>query len=135
MSTHSAKRFLALGAVLWAAGPALAAAQDEILFQPPAVYQSQTRRDPFVQPAAGRLNNILPRLDIDSLKLTGVISHPHRSLALFTAQTGPRFGYLLKEGKLYGENHRLVSGVTGQVLNSEQVILKQGNRRIVFKMR
>lgn len=125
--------FLAVIAILTAV-PA-ARAEDEALFQSVATYQAQARRDPFIQSQAGLLHNVMTRLDIDVLRLTGVIVHPHRALALFSTQTGPKFGYLLKDGKLYGENHQLIVGVTGRVVSREQVVLKQGNKRIVFRMK
>jgi hypothetical protein len=126
---------LALGTTVLAGSAAASGEDDAALFQPPAVYQAQSRRDPFVQPQGGLLRNVMTRLDIEVLKLTGVISHPGRTLALFTTQTGPRFGYLLKDGKLFGENHRLIGGVTGQVLGNERVVLKQGNKRIEYRLR
>jgi len=126
---------LAAGLFSGAVGPAWASPEEESYFAPPAVYQIKGRRDPFVQPQAGMLHNVVSRMDIEVLRLTGVISHPRRSLALFTTQTGPKFGYLLKDGKLYGENHKLIGGVTGEIVSRERVILKQGDKRLVFQLR
>jgi hypothetical protein len=118
---------------------ALAAAavpsDDESLFAPTAAFQAKGRRDPFVQPPAGMLHNVMTRVDITVLRLTGVIQHPQRSVALFATTTGPRFGYLLKGGKLYGENQRPVPGVTGQVLDRDQAVLTQGDKRMVYRLR
>ncbi len=124
-----------LGALLLAGAAAAAApSEDDGLFEPGAVFQAKARRDPFVQPPAGMLHNVLTRVDISVLRLTGVIQHPRRSLALFATATGPRFGYLLKDGKLYGENRRPVSGVTGQVVDRDQVVLTQGDKRLVYRL-
>ncbi len=110
-------------------------AEDEKLFKPQASYQVKGRRDPFVQPQTGPAHNIMNRTDIAVLRLTGVIYHPQRSLALFTTQSGPKFGYLLKNGRLYGENNQSVAGITGEILNRNEVELKQGDDRIVFRLR
>lgn len=108
---------------------------DDALFEPLSKYQDKSRRDPFVQPQAAMLHNILTRVDIEVLKLTGVVYHSRRSVALFTSQAGPKFGYILRNGKLWRENRQLVPGVTGEVISREQVTLKQGDRRMVFKLR
>ena len=112
-----------------------APSEDEKLFKPLAQYQIKGRRDPFVQPQAGMTRNVMNRVDIAMLRLTGVIHHPQRSLALFSVASGPRFGYLLKGGELYRENNQPVAGITGEILNRTEVALKQGDDRMVFKLR
>ncbi len=118
-------------------GPASAAMPggDEALFVSPQVYTARDRRDPFVQPQAGRLRNVMNRVDIEVLRLSGVISHPRRSLALFATQTGPHFGYLLKGGKLYRENQQPVPGISGTVVSRNEVMLVQGDKKITFRLR
>jgi len=126
----------ALTAAVWLpAGTAAVTSSDEAFFRPPVVYEARDRRDPFVQPQQGRLRNVLGRVDIDVLKLTGVIYNPRRSLALFRTVTGPSFGYLLQGGKLFSENHQPVAGITGEVRNSEEAVLRQGDKEIVFRLR
>lgn len=122
-----------LGAGAW--GPVAADAQDAGLRTPRPSYESRGRRDPFVQPQAGRLRNVVEKVEIANLRLTGVISNPKRSMALFVSQTGPRFGYLLKNEKLYQENQQPVPGVTGRVHHSNQVVLQQDDKQIVFTLR
>lgn len=122
-----------LGAGGWS--PAVADAQDAGLRSPRPAYESRGRRDPFVQPQAGRLRNVMEKVEIANLRLTGVISNPKRSMALFVSQTGPRFGYLLKNERLYQENQQPVPGVTGRVYNSNQVVLQQDDKQIVFTLR
>jgi len=119
------------------AGLAAAAitSEDEGLFAPTVAYQGKGRRDPFVQPPAGLLHNLMTRVDIGVLRLTGVIYQPRRSVALFATATGPRFGYLLKDGKLYGENHLPIPGVTGQVLDRDQAVLTQEDKRLTYRLR
>ncbi len=116
-------------------GPVAADAQDAGLRAPRPSYESRGRRDPFVQPQSGRLRNVMERVDIANLRLTGVISNPKRSMALFVSQTGTRFGYLLKNERLYQENQQPVPGVTGRVYNSNQVVLQQDDKQIVFTLR
>lgn len=103
--------------------------------RPGVDYQAQSLRDPFVQPSAGRFHHIIEQVDIESLKLTGIIRNPIQSTALFTTQTGPRFGFLLKDGKLYRENHQVAAGITGAVVNPKEVVLRQDGRSITFRLR
>jgi hypothetical protein len=112
-----------------------AGGEDEKLFKPLASYSAKGRRDPFVQPQAGLTRNVMNRVDIAMLRLTGVIHHPQRSLALFSVASGPRFGYLLKGGKLFRENNQPMAGITGEILSRTEVALKQGDERMVFKLR
>ena len=124
---------LMLGSVPGVLGSA--PSEDEKLFKPWAQYQPKGRRDPFVQPQAGLTRNVMNRVDIAMLRLTGVIHHPQRSLALFSVTSGPKFGYLLKGGKLFRENNQPVTGITGEILSTTEVALKQGDDRMVFKLR
>jgi Tfp pilus assembly protein PilP len=98
-------------------------------------YEARGRRDPFVQPSAGRLNQVIENINIENLRLTGVIRNPKQAMALFASQTGTKFGYVLKGTKLYRENHQAIPGITGKVLNPKEVLLKQGEKQIVFKLR
>ncbi len=100
-----------------------------------ASYAAKDRRDPFVQPRSGRLQNVMENVNIENLRLTGVIRNSQRTLALFASRTGPQFGYLLKDEKLYRENQQPVPGITGKVYNPKKVILKQGDRQIIFTLR
>lgn len=138
LSLRRVRRAWAWSLPVWLLAAAAAAApptEEEDLFAPTVSFQAKGRRDPFVQPPAGMLHNVMTRVDITVLRLTGVIQHPRRSLALFTTVTGPRFGYLLRDGKLYGENRRPVPGVTGQVLDQDQAVLTQGDKRLVYRLR
>jgi hypothetical protein len=105
------------------------------VFQPSVLYQVKGRRDPFIRSQPGSTYRVVTRVDITILRLTGVISHPQRSLALFNTQTGPRFGYILKGGQLYRENNQLVLGITGEIVNRNEVVLKQGDKRILYRLR
>ncbi len=103
--------------------------------RPKITYHGEHLRDPFVQPGGSQEQPATNQVAIASLKLTGIIRNPTSATALFTTQTGPGFGYLLKDGKLYAENHHLVTGVTGHILNPKEVLLRQDGREIVFKLR
>ena len=106
-----------------------------VLLRPKVIYQAQNRRDPFVKPSAGQFHHVIEQVDIESLKLTGIIRNPNQATALFTTQTGPKFGFLLKAGKLYRENHQSINGITGEIINPKEVILRQDGRTITFKLR
>jgi len=112
----------------------LAADETEALLLQPR-YEARGRRDPFVQPKAGRLHQVMERVDISTLRLTGVIRNPKQALALFVSQSGSKFGYLLKGGRLYRENQQVIPDITGKVINPRKVVLKQGDKQIVFKLR
>jgi Tfp pilus assembly protein PilP len=102
--------------------------------KPQVEYKSQGRRDPFVQPQAGRLRNVMEQVDIEVLKLTGIIRDPQQATALFTARTGPRFGYLLKGGRLFSENHQPLAGISGEITSPNEVVLKQDGRKVVYQL-
>ncbi|MBN1594521.1 hypothetical protein JW933_01205 [candidate division FCPU426 bacterium] len=102
---------------------------------PQAKYTAQQYRDPFVQPRAGRLQNVMEKVDIETLRLTGVIRNPKQTMALFASETGPKFGYLLKGEKLYRENHQALPDIRGKVISPQKVMLQQGEKQIVFKLR
>jgi len=116
-------------------GGSVADSSETLQVKPQVKYMSKGRRDPFVKPLAGRLFNVMQKVDIETLRLTGVIRNSRQAVALFASQSGPKFGFLLKNGKLYRENHQTVSGITGKVVNPGKVILKQGEKQIVFKLR
>jgi ABC-type cobalt transport system substrate-binding protein len=116
------------------AGTADDDAEDSLSLTQPK-YEAKGRRDPFVQPRAGRLHNVMEKVDIESLYLTGVIRNPKQAMALFATRTGPKFGYLLKGDKLYRENHKPVQGITGKVISPRKVVLKQEDKKIVFELR
>lgn len=98
-------------------------------------YRAQGRRDPFVQPPAGRLRNISTKVEIENLKLTGVIRNSQKAVALFTSRTGPRFGYLLKGGRLFGENHQAIPEIVGEIHGPNEVVLRQRNREMEYRLR
>lgn len=98
-------------------------------------YEAKGRRDPFVQPYAGRLHHVIENVNIENLRLTGVIRNPKQAMALFASQTGTKFGYILQDNKLFRENHQAIPGITGKVLNPKEVVLIQDEKRIVFKLR
>ncbi len=98
-------------------------------------YEAHGRRDPFVQPYAGRLHHVIEKVNIENLRLTGVIRNPKQAMALFASQTGTKFGYILQDNKLFRENHQAIPGITGKVLNPKEVVLIQDEKRIVFKLR
>jgi hypothetical protein len=114
----------------------LEAGEKKLVLQtgPQPVYQPKGRRDPFLQPWAGKLHKVTEQVDIENLKLTGIIRNPQRALALFSSRTGPKFGYLLKGDRLYRENFQPVPEITGEVSNPQKVILRQGDREIIFRL-
>jgi hypothetical protein len=97
-------------------------------------YQERGRRDPFFQPETGRLRQALEQVDIENLKLTGIIRDANRSAAIFVARTGPHFGYILKHDRLFGENHQAVPGISGTVRNPKEVLLRQDDRELVYQL-
>lgn len=98
-------------------------------------YRAQGRRDPFVQPPAGRLRNIATKVEIENLKLTGVIRNSQKAMALFTSRTGPKFGYLLKGGRLFGENHQAIPEIVGEIHGPNEVVLRQRSREMEYRLR
>ena len=101
---------------------------------PQPVYKTKGRNDPFLPPRFGKLHKVAEQVDIENLKLTGIIRNPQRALALFSSRTGPKFGYLLKGERLYRENFQPIPEITGEISHPRKVVLKQGDREIVFRL-
>jgi|GEM_PF-7009373 len=134
MCRNGAKLILAW--LLMAAGGTAAIAADSLpLAKPQVPYSSKNRRDPFVQPQAGRLRNVMTQVDIEVLKLTGLIRSSQTASALFTSQNGPGFGYLLRDGRLFSENYQPVPGITGEIVSMNEVVLRQDGRQIRYQLR
>ncbi|MDI6703130.1 MAG: hypothetical protein QME40_00370 [bacterium] len=111
--------------------------------EPPLyVYRSFKRRDPFVpliqkeeekrerESILTITNEEIFEVNIRELTLSGIIWDRGGALALLSSIGG--FGYILKNGRLLGENDKPVEGVFGQIIGDNCVILSQGNKKITL---
>jgi len=96
-------------------------------------YKAKNRRDPFIQPSSRAIAKS-GKINIVNLKLVGMLRNPQKVMALFTAKTGPKFGYLFQDNRLFKENHQPIVGISGEINNPKEVVLRQGEKEVVFKL-
>lgn len=120
-----------------------------VWLKPGFTYHCGDRRDPF-QPlvgervaederiAEGKLGSLLEEgvvpfeIDIFSLRLTGLIWDKGEAIALLQG-TG-KIGFILKKGKLFRENYRVIQGISGEIKGKE-VYLVQGRNKVKLILR
>lgn len=104
--------------------------------EPPFIYQSGNRRDPFKplvsQKAVGREIESPGEVEIVSLSLSGLIWDDGEVLALL--HDGGNFGYILKKGRLLAANYRIIEGISG-VIKADGVYLTQGKTKVKLTLR
>jgi len=101
-------------------------------------YKSFTKPDPFVplivsekEQVKGEVKPLnLSQIDIVNLELSGIIWDKKESMALL--HDGNKFGYILKRGRLLGDNFKPIRGITGRIIGHERVFLHQGNAEVNF---
>jgi hypothetical protein len=107
----------------------------EISKKPLYVYTSRGRRDPFVfqDLDGGPSDSAATRsvLSVAELRLVGFIGEGSGRLALFK-QGNSGVTYTLKLGHLYSPEGVQVPNVRGSIQKDDQVLLKQGERDVVF---
>ena len=78
--------------------------------------------------------NYMERVDISALRLNGISGINGTKAALFGTKSSSEFGYVFMNGALLGENEEIVQGITGEVRNDKEVMLRQGDKEILFKL-
>ena len=73
-------------------------------------------------------------VDISTFLLIGITNSQDVKAALFRSKSGSPFGYIFMNGKLQGENERIISDVAGEIKSDEEVVLIQGDREVLFKL-
>lgn len=127
--------FLSLFAILRPA-PAAAAAEATEDFEIRPIYQFEYKsaRDPFEPRHKREAAPAVAEIDISTFSLMGVTESGGIQAALFRNRNGNPFGYIFMDGKLYGENDRVITGVAGEIRDSGEVLLIQGDREVLFRL-
>jgi hypothetical protein len=97
-------------------------------------FKNETGRDPFS--ARQLLINMEQKndLQISTLMLEGITNTGSRKTALFSTTGGFKSGYIFEDGALYGDNDKVIEGITGKILNKDEIILRQGDKEVIFKL-
>ncbi len=102
-------------------------------------YAANRRREPFIPLVAKKQEKekkkevILSQgkevevIKIDSLRLSGIILDKKEQMAVFHDKVG--FGYIFKKGKLFGQNHQIISNITGSVKDKKVILVENGEMR------
>ncbi len=97
-------------------------------------YRVDSGRDPFSPTQLVKFVRGQSNIQISSLMLEGITITGNSKSALLRTTGGFLFSYIFEDGKLYGDNSKVIEGITGKILNEHEVILKQGDREIIFKL-
>ncbi len=104
----------------------------EISTKPLYVYTARGRPDPFVNPAgatATARTNL--EFSISELRLVGFMEAGGSKVALFRHRHQGTT-YTFRQGKLFAPENLPVENVTGKLQKGNEVLLVQGERRVVF---
>lgn len=120
--------------LLLAAADSAAEDENDFTIKPNYEYRHNIGRDPFRGFDRVQDVDILKKVDISSLVLSGISKIDGEYAAIFRNRTGETYGYMLVGGKLLGQNDIPIEGITGEVKDERSVQLKQGDKEIVFTL-
>jgi hypothetical protein len=107
---------------------------DDFEIKPVYVFENKAGRDPFEPRYKTEATQSMADVDITTFSLQGITDSKGTQAALFTSKSGNPFGYIFIEGKLYGENDKVISDVSGEIKENAEVLLIQGDREVLFKL-
>lgn len=112
------------------------AQEQELVFEIKPVYEFNFKagRDPFEPRILKQQIPAIVNVDISTFKLLGITESNGTKTALFMSRSGSTFGFIFIDGMLYGENNKQIPGVSGEIKNNEEVLLKQGDKEVLFKL-
>ena len=123
-----------LAAFLLPGTAAAAETADDFEIKPVYVFVDKAGRDPFEPRYKTEAAPAMVDIDITTLSLQGITESRGVQAALFKSKSGNPFGYIFIDGKLYGENDRIIPDVSGEIKENQQVLLIQGDREVLFKI-
>ena len=97
-------------------------------------FKNETGRDPFSAKQLITYMGQQDNLQISTLMLEGITNTGNRKTALFSTTGGFKSGYIFEDGVLYGDNDKVIEGIEGKILNKDEIILKQGDKEVLFKL-
>jgi hypothetical protein len=107
---------------------------EELTVKPIYEFSNKSKRDPFVPRQFRNLLQSNRDVVISTLLLEGITLTNESKTALFMNRSGGNFSYILADGIFYGENNTPIPEITGEIRNENEVMLRQGDREILFKM-
>jgi hypothetical protein len=112
-----------------------AAGTDEFEIKPAYIFQNKAGRDPFEPRYKREAVPAMAEIDITAFSLQGItIDAGGGKAALFRSKSGNPFGYIFMDGKLYGENDQVIPDVAGEIRPTNEVLLIQGDKEVLFKL-
>lgn len=112
------------------------AQEEELVFKIKPIYEFNFKagRDPFEPRILKQQIPAIVDVDISTLKLLGITESKGVKTALFMSRSGSAFGFIFIDGVLYGENNKQILGISGEIKSNEEVLLKQGDKEVLFKL-
>lgn len=107
---------------------------DDFTVKPIYIFQNKAGRDPFSPRFEKESSYSISAVDITTLFIQGVSESNGIKTALFRTKSGISFGYIFSDGRLYGDNDMEIAGVTGEFKNDFEVLLRQGDREVLFRL-
>ncbi len=107
---------------------------DEFVIKPLYVFSNKGKRDPFKPRYKKEVIPVIDTVDISTLVLQGITETKQSKAALFKTMSGSDVSYIFINGKMYKENEEIISDVKGEIKNNKEVVLKQGDKEILFKL-
>lgn len=109
-------------------------AGDDFTVKPIYIFQNKAGRDPFSPRFVKDSSFSISAVDITTLSIQGVSESNGVRTALFRTKSGMSFGYIFVDGRLYGDNDLEIADVTGEFKNDFEVLLRQGDREVLFRL-
>ena len=97
-------------------------------------YKVESGRDPFSPKQLVTYVRTQSNVQISSLMLEGITITGKNKSALLRTTGGFLFSYIFEDGRLFGDNSKVIEGVSGKILNDNELLLKQGDKEIIFKL-
>lgn len=112
------------------------AQEEDMFFKIKPIYEFNFKvgRDPFEPRTLKQQIPAIVDVDISTLKLLGIIESNGVKSALFMSRSGSTFGFIFINGVFYGENNKQIYGISGEIKSNEEVLLKQGDKEVLFKL-
>ncbi|HDQ26546.1 MAG TPA: hypothetical protein ENN43_07370 [bacterium] len=103
--------------------------------RPVYIFENKSGRDPFRPRSMQDEFPAIVEVSITAFSLQGITTDSlGTKAALFRSRSGTDFGYIFINGRLYGENNNVITGIAGEVRSDREVLLIQGDREVLFRL-
>lgn len=103
---------------------------DQVSVKPLLLFGMRERQDPFMAYALVTVTASTEHFNIANITFSGLVQVQDMPVALFKDNGGQT--YTLKGTQLHGPDNQRMAGVRGRVTAEKDVLLEQGERKIVF---